>query len=524
MKKSNIIRVMLFATITTMLCSCSSDEIFTDTISGTQKMSLKVLDEGFTNENGAKTRTTDSGITTIFTDSDSIGIYITDGTAVKYANLKYTFDGTNWSNSIYGTSMPYLANGKYFAYYPYKSSFTAADVAGDKTSAEDFFAAIISGWTPATDQSTQANYTAQDLMVALGTSGDGYQFTFPMAHQMALLEADFAQVTYWTNTGVSTGVSGDKYRFEDNSYKLYNISDGAYRMIVKPEQSVTLKGSIYSDPTTKIKNWNITGTSPSKSYLQVYKLNGEEPSFLNYVPTVGSLYNEDGTCSNKVISNKKPIGIIVSTNSLYCESANGYGHGLVISLMGVGSLVNWGPNNDEALGNKEKLKDCYEDVSGLSNTSAIATAHTLSSTPTDGYPAFYYAYIDYNDSRPAPLECSGWFLPSIGQWWNTLEEVTAKYGKTLDLIKYHDSSDMGYNSNDNSNDDGKIIHDSFSSLIDKYKGLYIEDISDTYWSSSEGDVGLMVWRIDLPTDAEIRLRIEFDVKVCPYRVRPFLAF
>lgn len=46
-----------------------------------------------------------------------------------------------------------------------------------------------------------------------------------------------------------------------------------------------------------------------------------------------------------------------------------------------------------------------------------------------GFPAFYYAFLDYEEKVAAPMNTSGWFLPSIGQ----LRRVYENLGK-LDFI------------------------------------------------------------------------------------------
>ena len=63
---------------------------------------------------------------------------------------------------------------------------------------------------------------------------------------------------------------------------------------------------------------------------------------------------------------------------------------------------------------------------GYSETQAIKNNRTLS---TSSYPAFYYAlnYGTSNESETtaytAPKGSSGWFLPSVGQWWDILTNL-----------------------------------------------------------------------------------------------------
>lgn len=56
----------------------------------------------------------------------------------------------------------------------------------------------------------------------------------------------------------------------------------------------------------------------------------------------------------------------------------------------------------------------------------------MNATEQSGYPATYYAVVDYeNNKAQAPANSSGWFLPSIGQMWNVYQNRTSLFdGKT----------------------------------------------------------------------------------------------
>ena len=76
------------------------------------------------------------------------------------------------------------------------------------------------------------------------------------------------------------------------------------------------------------------------------------------------------------------------------------------------------------------------DWSGYAWTQKIITAaggkEKLNATEQSGYPATYYAVVDYeNNKAQAPANSSGWFLPSIGQMWNVYQNRTSLFdGKT----------------------------------------------------------------------------------------------
>ena len=56
----------------------------------------------------------------------------------------------------------------------------------------------------------------------------------------------------------------------------------------------------------------------------------------------------------------------------------------------------------------------------------------LNATEDSGYPATYYAVVDYAHKVPSPANSTGWFLPSIGQMWNVYQNRASLFeGKTV---------------------------------------------------------------------------------------------
>ena len=130
-----------------------------------------------------------------FGNGDAIGMFVVDKTGkVIVANQKYIYSSGSWTTE---TPIEYEAGlGAYsfFAYYPWQSSLSGApalDASVDATSVATFFGSAISAWTPAADQSSLDKFTAQDLMMAKGTTSTPYfhevQVSFTLAHQMGLL-------------------------------------------------------------------------------------------------------------------------------------------------------------------------------------------------------------------------------------------------------------------------------------------------------------------------------------------------
>ena len=424
--KSKLLNAGLLACALLMtLSGCSSDETLTGDSSTAKSMKINVSDGMFTSvdNNGAKTRATDSGTGTTFSSGDAIGIFAvkTDGT-LALTNAKYTYNGTKWLNSDNTDKLPYDGGIKYFAYYPYQESLASTKYDARQTTAETFFSSLISGWTPATDQSTQANYTAQDLMVSMATvdvsTGSS---SFTMSHQMSMVEIDFPQVHYTYN-------GADVYRFTfDATNKPFNIADGKYRFLVNPSAalSITGKNQFSSTDATKTKGWNISGTTPAAAKYKVYKYNGASASLTQtarqgvYIGTanVGDYLYADGT-TGTTKGGKTIVGIVFSNQISTAEYNAGYTHGYALALKDVSGNPAWGPYpGDAGLTKVTTIAGYYNDINaGYTGT------FTKNYKSNSNYPA-WQAANSYNVAVTGPN--SGWYLPSIGQWW----EVVANLGK-----------------------------------------------------------------------------------------------
>ena len=404
------------------LSGCSSDETLTgDNSTATQSMKINVSDGMFTSvdNNGAKTRAIDDGTGTTFVNGDAVGIFAvkSDGT-LALTNAKYTYDGTSWLNSDNTDKLPYYDGIKYFAYYPYQESLGSDKYDATKTTAETFFGTLISSWTPAADQSTQAKYTAQDLMVSMATVDiPTHSCTFAMSHQMAFVEMDLHQAHY-TYNGLDT------YRFTfDNANKPFNTAAGKYRFLVKPSSTLSITGNNQYNSTdvTKTKGWKITGTAPVVAKYKIYKYNGAlawltQTSRQNvYIvdANIGEYLYDNGT-TGTTTSGKTVVGIVFSDQISSAEYAKGYTHGYALALQDVSTskIAYKTAASDAGLTKVQTFSAYYNDInSGYYGT---FTLHYDKSNAT--YPA-WQAANNYN-VNVSGFTNSGWYLPSIGQWWD----------------------------------------------------------------------------------------------------------
>ena len=176
----------------------------------------------------------------------------------------------------------------------------------------------------------------------------------------------------------------------------------------------------------------------------------DEVAVGDYLMKDGTVLGQESTLTPELAS--QVVGIVFYVghheNDASDYSATGIGqqkcHGYAVALTdATSSYCMWG-DYGTALGcyptdggNKQNNYSTPDiDWSGYSYTQTIITAaggkEKLNATEQSGYPATYYAVVDYeNNKAQAPANSSGWFLPSIGQMWNVYQNRTSLFdGKT----------------------------------------------------------------------------------------------
>ena len=253
--------------------SCSQQESETPYTEGSQKLSLSVV-TGQWGENGI-TRASYTGIsessgnkifTISFQSGDAIGIYAVDKTGkVAIANRKYVYSGSAWNSDNPIEYVTGLGSYSFFAYYPWQETLTGApaiNAISDVSSAESFFASVISSWTPAADQSNVTKFTAQDLMVAKGTNSMPYfhevQVTFTMAHKMGLLVTK-SSLDYYDIDDPSDTWSEEQTFSPNIPYAL----NGLYYFFAKPNTSTTLGSKTTTVASGQVEQLYFTNGEPS---------------------------------------------------------------------------------------------------------------------------------------------------------------------------------------------------------------------------------------------------------------------
>lgn len=352
-----------------------------------------------TNNGAPVTHAVERGFATEFTKGDAIGIYVVKKTKeareVILENGKFTYDGQTWKaeQSQALPSIPHDDEYLYFAYYPYQEDMSSYKVNIQKDDVKYFFWNLINNWNVENDQSTYAEYTANDLMVARGVvaplpdgspaSPSGSTLTFTMEHQMVLVVIRLPH-TICTYTETIDG---------KNMSKSYNLYTGGYvdkwwqenhytaRHIIPPSKYWQTKlVSYYYDSNFKKHEFkaNANTIDISGGKYKIYTVDdGKETTDTDRgAPQEGDFYMKDGTVLPQEAFGDKEMPDDVKKNCIgivfwvgekdekhWTQTKNEEGdrplmhdhpactHGMVVTLEDAASSVAWAtkPLEEESL-------------------------------------------------------------------------------------------------------------------------------------------------------------------------------
>ena len=341
---------MLFLAGAAIVASCSQNEELTgETPDSLQGFQISVSDEGFMDESG-KTRATENGYTTRFSNGDAIGIFAVRGETVveDIKNRKFTLTDGYWELTDGGDPIEYKGSQfqrmTFYAYYPYN-----ANVTFDPTKV-DPFETYVNNWKIGSEQ-TEGNYTQYDLMTSTGSvQGDRLkgQIAFTMQHRMALAVVKMPNLTYsFTNGGIDDYLlpltAGSFTVNNTQATPYYQESTDTYRFLVNPNKEFSIKGTYtgVSEMEYEAKGTLEGGTA------KMYTI--EDKSKINHTLQVGDYFCADGkivsvdaeTVPESVIGIVCYVGNIQPsvTHEAYTETQDalrrdhpGCTHGLVVAM------------------------------------------------------------------------------------------------------------------------------------------------------------------------------------------------
>lgn len=341
---------MLFLAGAAVVASCSqNEELAGETPDSLQGFQISVSDEGFMDESG-KTRATENGYITRFSNGDAIGIFAVRGETVveDIKNRKFTLTDGYWELTDGGDPIEYKGSQfqrmTFYAYYPYN-----ANVTFDPTKV-DPFETYVNSWKIG-DEQNEGNYTQYDLMTSTGSvQGDRLkgQIAFTMQHRMALAVVKMPNLTYsFTNGGIDDYLlplaAGSFTVNNTQATPYYQESTDTYRFLVNPNKEFSIKGTYtgVSEMEYEAKGTLEGGTA------KMYTI--EDKSKINHTLQVGDYFCADGkivsvdaeTVPESVIGIVCYVGNIQPsvTHEAYTETQDalrrdhpGCTHGLVVAM------------------------------------------------------------------------------------------------------------------------------------------------------------------------------------------------
>ena len=409
-----------------------------------------------------------------YVSGDELGMYIVDKNhKVVKANVQLTTtDGKNWnfsSSQKFNGSLSY----DYFLYYPYQADGLAgAPKVGEavsvnsgtnQISASDFFSGAITEWGKSlkTDQGDDGKFNSCDLQIGKGELAESSStVAFPaMTHAMGLAHVKLGKrsltsgVTYISNNNFGTVEPytwGGKIAYassEVDGRKLFPLAKYDYACIVSPGISTDF------NTASGVKNaWEkalaFTPSTNKVQMLEALVADTGSGSTEYYTIQLGDIFFNDGSITHdlkdvEISEDHCPVGIVVylakdngvggkldywvETNT---KNADVGGHGLVMCLKTIGSTgpTNFGKNyawyssNTDAGLTKVTSKNLIVNSKNQPYGSGYTNTNTLINKWGVAAAAAYWAK-NYKELSAPSAKCTGWFLPSAGQYYAALSQL-----------------------------------------------------------------------------------------------------
>ena len=478
MNMKNIFKLSAMILAAAFVAGCSqNDELDVTPVENEGQLTIHATASDFVSSD-ADTRIINEGADTQFEAGDKIGIFAIRSTDNKLLvqNMPLEYAGADWTgndNKVY-----YYKNTAYVAYSPYDEKLNITDVTG----IEDLQVKIKNYFTEkleAAGNDQSVAYPSLDLMLASAEPSDGgdantKSLSFNFKHQFALVEIEVPVKAYLDEAKNFTYAEPFDKAFRlsdfDEALAMYPLSvktvgeagpEGKayslFRFLVKPNTNYILSGElIYTAPITLSEK---NGDLEVGKYMK-YKINAEGAvsSYTKRAIAVGDYYYADGSIypgptAQQIVNNGSKenatvtldnytpfkegcIGIIFSTVTSVTDTEKGWTKGYVMALKNTKAENTVWANTkgiDEtfldniAVDNADRFTTLIADKDGYIKTMAMINSengYTVTSRP-----AFFEA-VNYSVQYTTPELSSGWFLPSIGQ----LVDIMNNLGGVSDLI------------------------------------------------------------------------------------------
>ena len=454
-----------------LVCSACTDDNDTDTGKGTNypdgiPLTVRTTTIGFEVPSGSGQPSTrasaaDKHLHPEFVDNDKIGIFaVKDGVILNDIDnvpFAYKVSDNSWNLVEGGKTLYWYSGVSYIAYYPYKENI-AID---PSLSTDDITASLAKNekLQPAKDQSSVQEYAASDLMIATGTPDTSnpsqivlnlqfkHQFTLLVVHPQAYIGCyapkDAGFVYHQESRILDTDSLARSVSL--NGVTPCQVDSMGYCAIVLPQENSKISGNYTTTHgiSNERKKINYSGSSTAFAPGKCYTLKVISP-----IPGRGSterkLYPGDFVFQNetekrievhpgnssldengKIYDYQNAIGMVITCSpdrmtDSECN-AEGWNHAYVMGLKNLGVAL-WGVNNQmaediPAMTQYDKIED---NMNGFSETRQLLLGKAGLAT---NYVSTTIASQRKKEAVPEGIKRSPWFLPSIGQWFNMLENI-----------------------------------------------------------------------------------------------------
>lgn len=495
----------------------------------------------------------------------SAGLYVVnEDRKIIAANVQLTYNGTSWSLPA-DSKLKFSPKYCYFVYYPYQASLTGLPAVNTTvsdvsiSSSTQFFTDAIATWKSsklAADQSTPDKMNACDLHIGKASlEEDGCSVSFKMEHAMglAVLNRESKSLDHfyklkgyedytWSNGSVPTTANGTI-----SGLNLFSTTATQGIMVVAPNSTVTFTNTSTGKDEWINKNVSITINEGNKVYSVEAKLKLQHYDETTYTMEVGDIYYDNGgitkPSTDEIAAARKngltTIGIIGYLGNDYWTEKDVVirekpvgGHALVMCLKTIGSTSNknigtgyaWYSSNSDAGRSKVNsislLADSYKQTYGSGYTETNALISKWNTAATAAYQAKNYKTLPANSTK-----CTGWFLPSAGQYYAILKGFIGNFSFTSNdftsfVIKNGSVANIT-----------NTINTILSSVGDLNYTEFFGSINTWAWTSNEYSdeyaVGIDSGIDDKKGEGTIRFFFDgafYQGKPGKLPVRPFLAF
>jgi uncharacterized protein (TIGR02145 family) len=458
--------------------------------------------------------------------------------SIKIDNETVSYSTTN---KIWQTTATHYWPGtgstvNFYSYYPTSISGSITHTASS---------APILSYTVPDDEANQIDILASSKT---GVAGDAYSQTpVDFKHILAAIQFSVGSAGLPSGTISSITISGIKNSGTYTFGSGWTLNSGITTFKASPStvingtsgENITSGACIFLMIPQTFTNATITltyntRTAYTKTISGTWSAGNSYTYNLSKPVNIGDYYYSDGTWGTIVEHNNStaaPIGVIFCNSTSNIDKGHNWTHGYAMALQNAGSATatyQWYTSDS---GNPTGTY-----ITGADNIMSDKDGYTHSGyLQALGYAAgiaakVYTAKDKSGKTIAAPSNTSGWYLPSIGQWYDICGSLG---GMVAASSKVYTSSDRYYvrwYSGDTNVDTYNYSSSCASNLnvylnILKDKGYNLDPFSNNdeyFWSSSEYNDSLPL-AVYFRSYGNIALGTDND-KMCLCRVRPVIAF